>query len=110
MISLQLDSPLSHRVVDSLLSLIVTLLAIVAYHGPWQTEEDFIARYAKHSTEVDAAALDLCLIAFSVSLSVLGFVAEFGLLWLHEQPRVPDFVKLTAYQLMLVMAYFADVT
>jgi len=108
--NMELNSPLPHRTADALVSLILTLQAIVAYHGPWKCEEDFIAKYASKSTEVDAVALDLCLIAFSVSLSVWGFVCEFGLLWLHAQPAVPEWIKLFTYQAMLLLTYFADVT
>ncbi len=84
-------------------------MSVAAYHGLWKVDEDFIVSYAKSSTEVDILGVDFALIVVSISISVLGYVSEFFLLWLHAQD-VPSLAKMLSYQAMLIMTYFADVT
>ena len=53
--------------------------------------------------------VDSFLVGLSVSLSIWGYIAEFFLLWLHEQ-AIPSAFAMIAYQAMLIVAYIADVT
>ena len=94
---------------DAALTLILIYCAISAYHGLWKCQEVYLSNYTEATPEMNFLLIDSFLVALSVSMSILGYISEFFLLWLHEQV-IPNAAASAAYQAMLILAYVADVT